>query len=110
MPEDFYDRAGRASHYIDDNGTFYTWGGRPIGFVQGEELYNYAGQHVGRVSQGWIRDGSGNGVAYSANASGGPLPPLRSLPPLKSLPSLAPLRPLPSLPLCRRYRHSHGAD
>ncbi|MFK4382509.1 4-fold beta flower protein [Bradyrhizobium sp. USDA 223] len=98
MAQDFYDRSGRATHYVDDRGTFYTWGGQPVGFVQGEELYTSSGRHVGRISSGWIRDHNGHGVAFSENASGGPLPPLRSLPSLKSLPSLAPLRGLPSLP------------
>src|SRR4051812_6130072 len=98
MSQDFYDRAGRATHYIDDNGTFYTWSGQPIGFVQGEELYSSSGKHVGRVSGGWIRDHEGHAVAFTQGASGGPMMPLPSLPSLKSLPSLPPLRGLPALP------------
>lgn len=98
MAWDFYDRNGHATHYVNEDGTLYSWGGQPMGFLQGEELYATSGRHVGRISDGWLRDQRGNAIASSASASGGPMKPMRSLPSLKSLPSLAPLRGLASLP------------
>jgi hypothetical protein len=98
MARDFFDRSGRPTHYLDDGGTFYTWGGRAVGFVEREELYTSNGQHVGRIDSGWIRDHRGHAIAFTQGASGGPLPPLPKLPPLKALPALPPLRGLPQLP------------
>jgi len=76
MVRDLYGRDGRAAHYVDDNNTFYTWIGKPIGFVNGEEIYTSYGRHVGRLSGGWVRDKSGNAVAFTSGASGGPIPPI----------------------------------
>ncbi|WP_271623403.1 4-fold beta flower protein [Bradyrhizobium sp. CCBAU 11430] len=54
MAWDFHDRHGNATHYVGEKGTFYTWDGDAIGFLQGEELYDNSGRHVGRISDGWI--------------------------------------------------------
>jgi hypothetical protein len=87
MTLDLYGRGGRASHYVADDGMFYTWGGQPVGFVNGQEIYASSGRHVGRLSNGWVRDRNGNAVAFSAGAKGGPIPPVPAIPPIKAIPA-----------------------
>lgn len=98
MAHDLYGRDGRPTHYVNNDGTLYTWGGSPIGFVNGEEIYTSSGRHVGRLSNGWMRDRSENAVAFTAGASGGPIPPVPAVPPVKSIPSIPPIRGIPQIP------------
>ncbi|WP_375167893.1 4-fold beta flower protein [Bradyrhizobium sp. CCGB01] len=52
MAKDLYDRSGRASHYIDDDGTMYTCFGQTVGFVKGESVYTNDGcTTVGSATQ-----------------------------------------------------------
>jgi hypothetical protein len=95
MVRDLYGRDGRATHYVDDNNTFYTWSGQPIGFVNGEEVYTSTSRHVGRLSGGWVRDKSGNAVAFTSGATGGPIPPI---PAIKAIPAIPPIRGIPQIP------------
>lgn len=95
---DFYDQTGRASHYIGQNGTFYSWEGVPIGIVRDENLFDNRGRQIGRIYQGYLRDLSGNAVLFSDGASGGPLPPIKKIPPIKSIPRIPPIPAIPSIP------------
>ncbi|GLK68096.1 4-fold beta flower protein [Hansschlegelia plantiphila] len=97
---DFYDRSGRASHYINNNGTLYRWDGTPLGFVRGQNVYSNRGIHVAVVSGGWIRDHKGAAVLYSPGnlTSGGPLPPVPKVPPLKRIPRIPPVPAVPRVP------------
>jgi hypothetical protein len=98
MARDFCGRDGRATHYVENDGTLYTWGGTPMGFVNGDEIYTTSGRHVGRLSNGWVRDKSGNAVAFTGSPSGGPIPPIPAIPPIKSIPAIPPIRSIPQIP------------
>ncbi|WP_445219326.1 4-fold beta flower protein [Bradyrhizobium sp. Pa8] len=76
----------------------YTWSGQTVGFVNGESVYTNGGHYVARLHNGWIRGSGGNAIAFTDGASGGPLPPMRSIPSIKSVPSIPPLRAIPSIP------------
>ncbi|WP_064696079.1 4-fold beta flower protein [Rhizobium aegyptiacum] len=95
---DFYDRNGRATHYINDAGKVYTWSGAPVGFVRGDSVYNNRGVQVGRLHQGWIRDLNGGAVAFSDRAAGGPIPPIKQIPAIKGIPGIPPIPGIPQIP------------
>ncbi|WP_422652922.1 4-fold beta flower protein [Bradyrhizobium barranii] len=54
-------------------------------------LATNSGRYVARLHNGWIRDSGGNAIAFTDGASGGPLPPMRSIPSIKSVPSIPPI-------------------
>ncbi|MGV1865565.1 4-fold beta flower protein [Rhizobium sp. VS19-DR96] len=95
---DFRDKQGRATHYVNRNDVSYTWGGRPIGKLRGENLYDNQGRQVGRIKNGWIRDLNGAAVAYSQGATGGPIPPVPQIPSIKGNPSIPPIPAIPAIP------------
>lgn len=97
MSQDFYDRSGTPIAYTDDDVHLFTFSGCPVGYFQGESLYSYAGQHLGRIANGLIRDNRGQVVFFSSNATGGPMKPMRQLKPLKGLKQLKPLKNLRQL-------------
>ncbi|WP_436081829.1 4-fold beta flower protein [Pararhizobium sp. LjRoot235] len=95
---DFHDRQGRATHYINPNGVLYTWKGKAVGKLHGENLYNNAGRQIGRITNGWLRDTSGKAVAFTKGASGGPIPPIPQIPAIKGIPAIPPIPAIPAIP------------
>lgn len=95
---DLHNRQGKATHYINENGVLYTWNGRAVGKLHGENLYNNSGKQIGRVANGWLRDMRGNAVAYARGASGGPIPPIPQIPTIKSIPQIPPIPSIPQIP------------
>ena len=57
-----YDNDGEAVAYIavDDDLTIYLWGGKPVAYLDGENVYGFSGQHLGWFSDGVILDHAGN--------------------------------------------------
>jgi len=106
MSQDFYDRSGTPIAYTDDGVHLFTFGGRPVGYFHADSLYSYAGQHLGRITNGLIRDNRGQVVFFSSNATGGPMKPMRQLKPLKGLKQLKPLKGLRQLKPLRPMPHS----
>lgn len=94
MALDFYDASGRPHAYSDDGETIYTFGGRPVAFLDGDSVYSFSGKHLGFFENGQVWDHSGCTVLFTDGASGGPLKPLKSLKPLKGLKQLKPLKGL----------------
>ena len=97
MSQDFYDRSGTPIAYTDDGVHLFTFGGSPVGYFHDDSLYSYTGQHLGRITNGLIRDNRGQVVFFSNNATGGPMRPLCQLKPLKGLKQLKPLKSLRQL-------------
>lgn len=83
MALDFYDAQRRPFSYSDDGETIYTFGGRPIAYLDGDSVYSFSGAHVGFFENGQIWDHSGGVALFTDGASGGPMKPLKSLKPLK---------------------------
>jgi hypothetical protein len=94
MSLDFYDRSGTPITYTDDGVHLFTFSGQPVGYFHDDSLYSYQGQHLGRISNGLIRDNRGHVVFFSSDATGGPMRPVRRLKPLKGLKRLKPLKHL----------------
>lgn len=95
---DFYDRQGRGTHYVNTGGKMYTWGGKSVGFVRGEVVYNNRGVQVGRISRGWFRDVRGGAVAFTDGATGGPIPPIKQIARIKGIPAIPPIPAIPQIP------------
>lgn len=92
---DYFDQRGRAAVYLDSDDNVRDWRGSVIGYHDGDGgLFNRSGDHVGTISNGWIRDLDGECIAFTSGASNGPVPPVPSVPPVKSVPSVAPVRPV----------------
>ncbi|OGN03286.1 MAG: hypothetical protein A2655_00450 [Candidatus Yanofskybacteria bacterium RIFCSPHIGHO2_01_FULL_43_42] len=95
-----YDIDGDPVLRLLNNGRFVTFDGESIGFLVGDNVYDYNGYHRGWFVGGTLRDHFGDCVGFGINVGNiaHPLFPLRKLPPLPSLVELEPLRPFTSLP------------
>ena len=97
-----YDKEGEAVAYIDTNdATIYLWGGKPVAYLDGTNIYGFNGNHIGWLEEGIIFDHDGNVAGFIKGAVNEPtqfesLKGLKELKPLKSLKELAPLKPLKS--------------
>lgn len=97
MSLDFYDSKGNPYAYSDDGETLYTFGGKPIAYIDDDSIYAFDGRHLGFLENGQIWDRSGKVVLVADGASGGPMKPLKKLKPLKGLKQLKPLKGLKQL-------------
>lgn len=99
MDETIYNHRGIPVLQILDDGRLVSFSGKSVGFISGDNVYDYNGIHRGWFREGLLRDHQGRVSGFTDNASGlSPLLPLTSLPPLPALTELEPLRPLESLP------------
>ena len=87
MSLDFYDSNGRPYAYSDDGETIYSFTGIPIAYISDESIYSFSGQHIGYFNNGMSRDGHGDVLLFTANASGGPM---KQMKPMKSIKQMNP--------------------
>lgn len=80
----FYDRSGRATAYSEDGVHVYLFSGEPVAYLNAEALYSYRGELMGWFEDGWLRDKDGRCIAYSDQATGGPLQPVKGARPNQS--------------------------
>ena len=92
---------GQAVAYIDtdQDKSIYLWQGKPVAYLDGENIYGFNGKHLGWMDNGIVRDHDGNGVGFIQGAVNivtqmEPLKGLEQLEPLKGLEELQPLKPL----------------
>ena len=57
-----FDNKGDAVAYISvsEDLTIYLWGGKPVAYLDGENVYGFNGKHLGWFSKGMIMDHDGN--------------------------------------------------
>ena len=57
-----YDNDGDAVAYIavDDDLTIYLWGGKPVAYLDGENVYGFNGKHLGWFLDGVVIDHEGH--------------------------------------------------
>lgn len=89
---DFYGRDGSAVAYLSEEGTIFTFSGKPVAYLVGNSIYAFSGRFLGWLENGWLYDRDNRPSLFSQSAQGGPLKPLRALKPLKGLRELKPLR------------------
>jgi hypothetical protein len=97
---DFYDSSGRAVAYAsaDHELTIYLWSGRPVAYLDKENVYGFNGKHLGWLNQGGVYDHQGNIVAATADrfaspVSAAPLKALKQFEPFKAFEQFAPFKP-----------------
>ena len=83
MPMTFYDRAGKAVAYTEDDVHLFLFSGYPVGYIVDGSVYSYSGRHLGALRTGWLRDHAGACVFFTDDAAGGglELPEKRVKPP-----------------------------
>ncbi|MCR5767283.1 MAG: hypothetical protein K6G45_02190 [Lachnospiraceae bacterium] len=96
-----YDSSGRAVAYCDDGDTIYLFNGIPVAYFFGSRVYGFRGQHLGNISDGWIRDNRGLCVFFTENATGGPLKPIKRLKPIKNVKHVKPVKAVRHVPFLK---------
>lgn len=96
-----FDRYGKAVAYVDtdDEMTIYLWGGTPVAYLDGENLYGFNGKHLGWFEEGIIRDHEGHVVGFVEGAINvftkfEPLKSFKQFKPFKSFKEFAPFKPV----------------
>ncbi|MDD3591106.1 MAG: hypothetical protein PHO65_00495 [Sulfurovum sp.] len=96
MKLNFYDCNGTPYAYSEDGKTLYTFEGRPVAYIDVNDIYAFAGSHLGYFEEGSIWDHHGNMLLFTdmSRFGRGPLKPKRSLRSLKTLKTRKPLKKL----------------
>lgn len=92
-----FDSSGIAKAFVSA-GVFYDYGGRPLAFLDGENIVSYSGKHLGWFRDGYVRDQRGDAVGFSEGARGGPITPVPAIPPILPIPAIPPILPIPPIP------------
>ena len=92
MALDFYDSSGQPYAYSDDGHVLYTFGGVPIGYIDGDSIYGFDGAHRGYFRNGAIFDSAGDTILFTDGATGGPMKPMRQMKPMKSMKQMLPMK------------------
>lgn len=100
----FYDAAGRAVAYCDDERHVYTFSGTPLGYLEGDSVWGFDGRHLGWWHRGWVLDHHGAAVLFTDLADGSGLQrPSKQMRPAKGIKGMTPqpatkrVKPLPFL-------------
>lgn len=88
----FYDAGGHPIAYTEDIQTIYLFTGEPVAYFDEESVYTFSGRHLGRFSDGWLRDNYGDCVFFTDEAHGNPTHPAKQNPPTKELKHVIPVR------------------
>ena len=94
----FYDRYGVPCCYSEDFVHIYSYGGKPLGYIHNERIWNFDGFYLGLFRNNWVIDRDGYYLFFTEISTGGPMRPLRKLAPLKSLKQLRPLKAIREIP------------
>ncbi len=112
---DFFDNAGKAACFLPDGKTLYLWDGKPVAYLREDRVFGFSGRFLGWLERGWLHDRSNHPTLFSANATDGPLRPMKQARPLKGLikapPIPSPPQPPPMRPVkSKRWSEICGAD
>jgi len=95
-----FNSEGKATAYVadDDDLTIYLWGGKPVAYLSGDNIYGFNGKHLGWCVKGIIRDHDGNVVGVTKNATtiyteNEPYKGYKEYKPYKSYKEYAPYKP-----------------
>jgi len=96
MPSDtiiLYSRTGAATAYtLDDGETLYTYGGRPVGYIFEDAIFNFQGRILGWYLDGWVIDFDGTRVFFTKESKGGPNTPIKGIQPIRGIRQYCPGR------------------
>ena len=98
-----YDNKGEAVAYIDvvDELTIYLWSGKPVAYLDGENIYGFNGKHLGWYSDGAIIDHRGDAPCVLKERFSGftkfeSFKSFKQFKPFKSFKEFAPFKPFES--------------
>lgn len=104
MEEILYSTGGQAIAYIayDDEQTIYMWDGKPVAYVDSENIYGFNGIHLGWYIDGIIRDHDGNVAGFNKDAAKvslafEPFKSFKEFKPFRAFKEFAPFKPYFSL-------------
>jgi hypothetical protein len=101
----FYDAAGRAVAYCEDERHIYSFTGVALAYVEDDSVYGYDGRHLGWWDGGWIRDHDGVLVFFTELADDrGPRLPIRQPRPAKGV------KDAPPPPVYKHVKPARFAD
>jgi hypothetical protein len=92
-----FNRKGKAVGWFCDNVVFNI-NGSAVAFLRENNVFDYRCRYLGRLDRGFLRDQNGACVAYMRGATGGPIPPVPSMPPLPPTPAVPPIPPFTGIP------------
>lgn len=92
---------GMSVAYIDwnDDSTIYLWGGTPVAYLEGEEIFGFNGRHLGWFVDGYVRGPGGRMAGFTEETISITARPVRVAPPRgvkRTRP--VPIPPIPPLP------------
>lgn len=98
-----FDADGNPVVYIvpDDENTIYLWSGKPVAYLDGENIYGFNGKHLGWFEDGIIWDHKGNSVGFIKSrlpvfAKFEPFKAFKQFKSFKSFKEFAPFKPFKS--------------
>jgi hypothetical protein len=95
--EPIYNRRGQVVAWHNES-EIYHLNGTHAAVINGQNVYNHAGKHLGLFKDGLFRDYRGGVVAFKVGATGGPILPIASIPPIPPIPSIPPIPAIPAIP------------
>lgn len=107
-----YNRYGEPILRLLDNGRFVGFDGKSIGFIDGINLYNYKGEHVGWFENGIMRDHNSACVGFGENSTDIPRPflPFKQFKPFPSFVEHEPFRPFKQFAPFEPYKKSGWSE
>lgn len=107
---EFFDRNGAAVVYSPDGEHLYAWDGRPLGYLYQDRIYNFGGTLIGWLQNGWIYDRANKPALFTAEATGGPVRPVRRVKPVKGVRGVRPVRGVRQVTPVRGVRSLNWSD
>jgi len=96
-----YDGQGNAVAYIatSDDSTVYTWAGKPVAYLDADNIYGFNGKHLGWFQDGKLFDHQGRIAGTTTNAAtiplkAAPFKGFKQFQPFKAFEEFAPLQPI----------------
>lgn len=93
-----YDRHGRTIAWIHNDYIYDYHGSRVLAFIKNNSLFTTRGRHLGRFTNGFLRDTNGHAVAFVRGAKSGPVTPVTQVAPIPPIPAIPPIPPVPPIP------------
>ncbi|QDU05707.1 hypothetical protein V6x_54480 [Gimesia chilikensis] len=92
-----FDAQGHTVAWIDKDGNdliVFNLQGGPLAFIDDGGVYTFSSAFCGFYEDGFFRDRSGNSVAFTECASGGPLTPITEITPIEPITAIPPITPI----------------
>ncbi len=93
--EPIFNRRAKLAAWLDDHShVIFNLQSVPVAHIANGAVYTYQSEHLGYFDRGFVRDLSGNAVAFTRERSGGPI----TVAPTCCLAPVAPQAPVPPMP------------